>query len=209
MRTGANAVRDTLTISTVEQIQALGHPVRQHVLRLLTREPMTNKQMATRIGIPPGKLHFHVRELERAGLIELVEERPKGGVIEKYYRAVAHNFTGGLLVGEAREGNVEMFGSALDAARQEYARAVERYGYTPPITTLVHHEARLTAEGAKRIQALIEAVTAEMTAADTDPNSTSDETHSYLFTALFHTMAEPDPANPFTASRADSASDET
>lgn len=183
-------MRDTLTLSTVEQIQALGHPVRQHVLRLLTREPMTNKQMATRIGIPPGKLHFHVRELERAGLIEIVEERPKGGVIEKYYRAVAHNFTGGLLVGEAQAGNVEMFGSALDAARQEYARAVERYGHTPPITSLIHHEARMTEEGARRIQALIEAITGEMTAADSAPDP-DGETRSYLFTALFHTMAAP------------------
>lgn len=190
-------MRDTLTLSTVEQIQALGHPMRQHVLRLLTREPLTNKQMATRIGISPGKLHFHVRELERAGLIEIVEERPKGGVIEKYYRAVAANFTGGLLVGEAWEGNVEMFGSALDAAREEYARAVGHYGQTPPVTSLVHHEARLTEDRARRIQALIEAVTAEMTAADAGL-AASAETHSYLFTALFHTMAapvaEPDPS---------------
>lgn len=184
-------MRDTLTISTVEQIQALGHPVRQHVLRLLTREPLTNKQMATRIGISPGKLHFHVRELERAGLIEIVEERPKGGVVEKYYRAVAANFTGGLLVGEAREGNVEMFGSALDAARQEYVRAFRHYQHTPPITTLVHHEARMTTEGARRIQALIEAITEEMTAADTGQADAGND--SYLFTALFHTMADPNP----------------
>lgn len=185
-------MQDTLTLSTVEQIQALGHPVRQHVLRLLTRDPLTNKQMATRIGIPPGKLHFHVRELERAGLIEIVEERPKGGVIEKYYRAVAANFTGGLLVGEASAGNIEMFGSALDAARQEYARAVEQYGHTPPITSLVHNEARLTEEGARRVQALIKAITDEMSAADTDAKSDPDtSTHPYLLTALFHTMASP------------------
>jgi len=185
-------MRDTLTLSTVEQIQALGHPVRQHVLRLLTREPMTNKQLATRIGIASGKLHFHVRELERAGLIEIIEERPKGGVIEKYYRAVAANFTGGLLFGEFGEGNIEMFGSALDAARQEYARAFAHFGHTPPLTSLVHHEARLTAEGARRIQAHIEAITAEMTAGDADAGpAASVETHPYLFTALFHTMADP------------------
>lgn len=185
-------MRDTLTLSTVEQIQALGHPVRQHVLRLLTREPLTNKQLATRIGIAPGKLHFHVRELERAGLIEIVEERPKGGVIEKYYRAVAANFTGGLLFGESGEGNVEMFGSALDAARQEYARAFAYYGHTPPLTSLIHHEARLTAEQARRIQGHIEAITGEMSAADANP-AASAETHPYLFTALFHTMAAPAP----------------
>ncbi len=187
-------MRDTFILSTVEQIQALGHPVRQHVLRLLTSEPLTNKQMATRIGIPAGKLHFHVRELERAGLIELVEERPKGGVIEKYYRAVAANFTGGLLMGQSQACNVEMFGSALDAARQEYVRAFQHFQHTPPITSLIHHEARLTEEQARRIQAHVEAIAEEMRLADVDP-AASAETHPYLFTALFHTMAEP-PTNP-------------
>ena len=37
---------------------------------------MTNRELASRLGVDPGHLHFHVRMLLRAGLIELAERRP-------------------------------------------------------------------------------------------------------------------------------------
>jgi hypothetical protein len=54
---------------------------------------MTVKMLGTDLGEPPAKVHYHVRELERIGVIRLVETREKGGVLEKYYRAVARDFT--------------------------------------------------------------------------------------------------------------------
>ena len=53
---------------------------------------MTVTQLAEVLGIPPNKVHYHVRELERVGLVRLVETREKGGILEKYYRPVARNF---------------------------------------------------------------------------------------------------------------------
>jgi DNA-binding transcriptional ArsR family regulator len=50
---------------------------------------LTNRELAQRLGVDPGHLHFHVRMLLKAGLIELVE-RGKGR--EKPYRAVARTF---------------------------------------------------------------------------------------------------------------------
>lgn len=52
---------------------------------------MTVTQLGEDLGESPAKLHYHVRELERLGVIHLVETREKGGVLEKYYRAVARN----------------------------------------------------------------------------------------------------------------------
>src|SRR5690349_3771764 len=82
-------MRDVLVLETPEQIRALAHPLRQRVLGLLTNAPYTNKQLAEMLQIPPPRMHFHVRELQSAGMIEIVSQKPKGGVIEKYYRAVA------------------------------------------------------------------------------------------------------------------------
>lgn len=181
-------MQGTLALTTVEQLQALAHPLRQRVLRLLGGEPRTNKQLASRLDTSPGKLHFHVRELEKAGLIALVEERPKGGIIEKYYQATAQNYTLDLPIGDRTMIDGTLTTATLEAARQEYARAVAYFRQPPTVTTLSHAEARLTDEQVTRIKALLAAISNEMEA-DVDPDD--PDARPYIFTALFHTMADP------------------
>jgi DNA-binding transcriptional ArsR family regulator len=80
---------DVLTLDKPEQLKALGHPLRLRVLETLgagDSEHLTNRELASRLGVDPGHLHFHVRMLLRAGLIELADE---GHGREKPYRAVA------------------------------------------------------------------------------------------------------------------------
>src|SRR5438067_13222936 len=48
---------------------------------------LTNRELAQRLGVDPGHLHFHVRMLLKAGLIELADSAGRGR--EKPYRAVA------------------------------------------------------------------------------------------------------------------------
>jgi DNA-binding transcriptional ArsR family regulator len=85
----AAASTDVLIIDRPEQLKALGHPLRLRVLEMLGDggdEPLTNRELAERLGVDPGHLHFHVRMLLRAGLIE----RADGGKgREKPYRARA------------------------------------------------------------------------------------------------------------------------
>ena len=50
-------------------------------------KPLTNRELADLLSVDPGHLHFHVRMLQRAGLIELVE----GAGREKPYRSVARH----------------------------------------------------------------------------------------------------------------------
>jgi DNA-binding transcriptional ArsR family regulator len=79
---------DVLTIDRPEQLKALGHPLRLRVLEVLgeSEEELTNRELAARLGVDPGHLHFHVRMLLNAGLIERATLR---GGREKPYRAVA------------------------------------------------------------------------------------------------------------------------
>jgi DNA-binding transcriptional ArsR family regulator len=82
---------DVLTIERPEQLKALGHPLRLRVLEVLGGRPaeqLTNRELAARLGVDPGHLHFHVRMLLKAGLVALASER-RGR--EKPYRAVAHS----------------------------------------------------------------------------------------------------------------------
>src|ERR671926_893626 len=78
----------SLTIERPEQLKALGHPLRLKVLQTLSEsdKPLTNRELAARLSVDPGHLHFHVRMLHRAGLIELAGT---GAGREKPYRPVA------------------------------------------------------------------------------------------------------------------------
>jgi DNA-binding transcriptional ArsR family regulator len=92
---GQAGVRETLIIDKPEQLKALGHPLRVRVLEMLGGEDeddwqLTNRELAQRLGVDPGHLHFHVRMLLKTGLIELAETGRKGR--EKPYRAVAKVF---------------------------------------------------------------------------------------------------------------------
>ena len=86
-------MQETLVLDKPEQLKALGHPLRVRVLEMLGQEgdwQLTNRELAQRLGVDPGHLHFHVRMLLKAGLIELAEADGRGR--EKPYRAVAKVF---------------------------------------------------------------------------------------------------------------------
>ncbi|MGH9315202.1 MAG: ArsR/SmtB family transcription factor [Vicinamibacterales bacterium] len=55
-------------------------------------EPDSAAGLARRLGLPRQRLNYHLRELERQGLVELVEERRKGNCVERVVRATARAF---------------------------------------------------------------------------------------------------------------------
>ncbi len=83
-------IREVLTVERPEQLKALGHPLRLKVLQALgeSDHALTNRELAARLSVDPGHLHFHVRMLHRAGLIELAAAAGR----EKPYRPVAKHF---------------------------------------------------------------------------------------------------------------------
>ncbi|HBE05567.1 MAG TPA: hypothetical protein DHD79_00465 [Firmicutes bacterium] len=80
-------------ISEPEQFKALSDRKRLSILSILVEKQATVSQLAEEIGDIPANVHHHVKLLERAGLIQLVETREKSGILEKYYRAVAGRLT--------------------------------------------------------------------------------------------------------------------
>ncbi|WP_026690929.1 ArsR/SmtB family transcription factor [Alteribacter aurantiacus] len=81
----------SISISTA-QAKLLGSALRVKIISQLIDKPKTSKQVATDIGESPGNVHYHMKKLHDGGLVELVEEKKLGGVIEKYYRSVATRF---------------------------------------------------------------------------------------------------------------------
>lgn len=117
-------ILDTVTIERPEQLKALGHPLRLKVLQELgeTDSPLTNRDLAERIGVDPGHLHFHVRMLHRCGLIRLAEG---GRGREKPYRPVARHLQVAQEI-RAAGGAAELHAAMLE----EVSRGWAAYGPT-------------------------------------------------------------------------------
>ena len=80
---------DVYYIENLEQMRAVADDLRRRIVDSLSARAMTVTQLGDSLDIAPAKAHYHVRELERVGLVKLVETREKGGVLEKYYRTIA------------------------------------------------------------------------------------------------------------------------
>jgi DNA-binding transcriptional ArsR family regulator len=66
-------------------------PIRARLLAALA-EPGSAATLAGRVGLPRQKVNYHLRALEKHGLVELVEERRKGNMTERVLRATASSY---------------------------------------------------------------------------------------------------------------------
>ena len=82
---------DTLYIEDVTQADALLKPKRVQIMRELA-EPATCTQIGGVLGETPQAIYYHVKRLQAAGLVSLVEERRVRGIVEGIYQAVARSF---------------------------------------------------------------------------------------------------------------------
>ncbi len=67
------------------------HPIRRSMLEEL-RVADSASGLARKLGLARQKLNYHLRALEDAGLVELVEERKKGNCVERIVRATARSY---------------------------------------------------------------------------------------------------------------------
>jgi DNA-binding transcriptional ArsR family regulator len=80
------------TLTEDAEIAAYLHRTRMEMLDVLRDGPRTLSQIAERLGVHPANLTRHLRTLEAAGLVALVEKRDTGRNLEKYYAAAAETF---------------------------------------------------------------------------------------------------------------------
>lgn len=68
-------------------VKALSHPLRVRILAILEERTASPVQLAEQLGASLGVVSYHVRTLERLGLIKLVRTNPVRGAVEHHYRA--------------------------------------------------------------------------------------------------------------------------
>jgi DNA-binding transcriptional ArsR family regulator len=67
--------------------KALSHPLRQRLLERLSDRVASPVELARELEQPLNLVSYHVRVLERRGMVELVRTRPRRGATEHFYRA--------------------------------------------------------------------------------------------------------------------------
>ena len=82
---------DIAVIEDPATAESLLDPVRTRLLEALA-EPASATMLASRVGLPRQLVNYHLRTLERHGLVELEAERRKGNVTERIMRASAGSY---------------------------------------------------------------------------------------------------------------------
>ena len=121
-------------------------PLRRRLLAEL-REPASAAVLATRLGQSRQRLNYHVRELEKAGLVELVELRPRRGCVERVVRATAR----AVMVDPAASGDLQTATQDRFAADALLAVAART------ISDVATMRARADAQGRRLVTFAIEA----------------------------------------------------
>jgi DNA-binding transcriptional ArsR family regulator len=75
------------TLDDPRYVKALSHPLRVRILAILEERTASPVQLAEQLDASLGVVSYHVRTLERLGLIKLVRTNPVRGAVEHHYRA--------------------------------------------------------------------------------------------------------------------------
>jgi DNA-binding transcriptional ArsR family regulator len=84
-------MQDVFYIEDLEQAIALLKPIRIELLKRMD-EARTCPELAEAFGETAQGIYYHVKALEKAGLVQKVEERRVRGAVEGYYRAAARSY---------------------------------------------------------------------------------------------------------------------
>lgn len=86
------------SIERPQALKALSDPNRLDLLRRLMVRKETISSLGAAIGKHPAWVRHHVKTLEAAGLVALVEEKTTGNYTEKYYRSCAPAYSVNMLL---------------------------------------------------------------------------------------------------------------
>jgi DNA-binding transcriptional ArsR family regulator len=121
----------TYIVKRLEQAKLLTDPFKLKLIERFAGSPSTTKQVADRMGEKAPRLYRHVDALVEEGLLELIEEKPKRGTIERYYQTVADRFEihPDLFIASAdsTEDGADMIRSLLRDTESDLVQIFDRY----------------------------------------------------------------------------------
>ncbi len=116
-------MKNYLYVDDLACARALLNPRRLQILERLA-QPRTCKDLAREFGHSSQQMYYHVKALEKAGLVDKVSEERVRGIMQGYYRAAAraYGLSPGLVgkAGEPERGSHVSLGFLRELARRIY-----------------------------------------------------------------------------------------
>ncbi len=186
-------------IRDLETLKVIADSLRTRIFEQLIEEPRTVKEVASRLGLAPSRLYYHVSLLEEYGFIRIVEQRLVGNLVEKVYRAVASELeiAPELLSFEApaRMERINMLAmSTLDVTRDDLARSLEARAVAldagapqrPRSIVVTRETHRIPESKADEFRAKLKVLSDEFDSYTVSEAGDDEETHTYAFTVAFY-----------------------
>jgi DNA-binding transcriptional ArsR family regulator len=137
-------------------VKGLAHPLRIHILRVLQERIASPSEIAADSAASLGTVSYHVRYLERVGLIELTSTKARRGAVEHYYRAVGRlritDRAWAQLPDAVRE---SLLGSTLDQIGRVVTQAAGDGGFSRDDTHVARNRFVLDDRGFRELAALL------------------------------------------------------
>jgi DNA-binding transcriptional ArsR family regulator len=138
-------------ISDVEDpryVKALAHPLRVRILSMLEERDASPVQLADHLDATLGTVAYHVRTLERLGLIEMVATHQRRGATEHVYAAREHpRFSSSAWESTHPMTKHVMVASALSEIGEYAAQSAAAGGFDHAQSNLARSALALDAEG--------------------------------------------------------------
>jgi DNA-binding transcriptional ArsR family regulator len=83
------AIREVMVVDDPEAMKLLLTGKYTGIMDLIDSHEMSVSDIARTLKINPGSAHYHLKELEKYGLVKLVREEKKGNLVKKFYRTSA------------------------------------------------------------------------------------------------------------------------
>ncbi len=186
-------------IVDLDTLRTIADPLRVRIFEQLVPKPRSIKEVAAQLGLSPGRLYYHVGQLEERGLIRVVDQHLVGNLVEKAYRAVASELevAPDLLSFDTPTGkeNINTFlVAALDATREDLVRSLEARTYALEMgaaerersTIVTRRVGRLPEGRAAELQKRVKALLADFDASSVEESWDADEAHTYAFTVALY-----------------------
>jgi DNA-binding transcriptional ArsR family regulator len=177
-------------------VRSAAHPIRAKALAMMAARPTSPKEVAAAVGKPIGNVAYHIRELERAQMVMLVDEKKRGGATEHFYVATTMDDVASNRIDSDQRALIARRGLHLIIA--DAAQAVEAGTFTSrPDGQMARIPLWVDEEGWREIRdlyagALKDALAAAARSAKRLDESGSDGFRALAVAMLFEMAGEPD-----------------
>lgn len=110
-------------INTFEELKCISDQLRMKISMLLIEREMTATEIGKHLNIPKAKIFYHLKELEKYGMVKINRTEVKGSNVYKYYVATHNGFkVNPQLLNEYRD---EVSDSTKDIVTSQINRTID------------------------------------------------------------------------------------